>query len=300
MLWNLAYPEKDRLLDYFNDIWQSGCLPEAWLMAVVVPVLKPRKFAKALTSYRPVSLTSVACSVFECGALVRLEWIARALDFSEHQTGFRRHRCTADSIADVVRSLEDARGSGEVALLVLLDVESALDGLRYPVIERSLDDLGVTGCVRRFVTAFLTGRGSRIRPEPFLFNLALASLPSAITADLRHRVYISVYADDVALWTRSPARSLPAVRSCLQRALDEVVSYFQAVGLSVSSTMTQALLVHPSVALRRRAVSMELGGSRIPWKQAVTYLGLLSLLKCSRSKRRMAVCSSEAEDHPST
>ncbi|KAH7937032.1 hypothetical protein HPB49_007549 [Dermacentor silvarum] len=68
--------------------------------------------------------------------------------------------------------------------------------------------------------------------SPFLFNLALASLPSAIPADLRHRVCISVYADDVALWTRGPTRSLPAVRSCLQRALDEIVSYFQAVGLS--------------------------------------------------------------------
>ncbi|KAH7960192.1 hypothetical protein HPB49_017615 [Dermacentor silvarum] len=67
--------------------------------------------------------------------------------------------------------------------------------------------------------------------SPFLFNLALASLPSAIPVDFRHGVYISVYADDVALWTLGPTRSLPAVRSCLQRALDEVVSYFQAVGL---------------------------------------------------------------------
>ncbi|KAH7940988.1 hypothetical protein HPB49_008736 [Dermacentor silvarum] len=101
----------------------SGCLPEAWLMAVVVPVLKPRKSAKALTSYRPVSLTSAACKVLESVALARLEWIAQALDFfPEQQTGFRRHRCTADSIADVVSSLEDVRGSGEVALLVLLDV----------------------------------------------------------------------------------------------------------------------------------------------------------------------------------
>ncbi|XP_049520588.1 malate dehydrogenase, cytoplasmic-like [Dermacentor silvarum] len=65
MLRNLAHPETDRLLDYFNDIWQSGCLPEARLMAVVVPVLKSRKSATALTSYRPVSLTSAACKVLE-------------------------------------------------------------------------------------------------------------------------------------------------------------------------------------------------------------------------------------------
>lgn len=68
------------------------------------------------------------------------------------------------------------------------------------------------------------------------------------------------------------------MRSCLQRALDEIVSYFQAVGLSVSSTKTEALLVHPSVALRRRAVPMVLGGNRALWKWAGAYLCLHRLL----------------------
>ncbi|KAH7949486.1 hypothetical protein HPB49_011288 [Dermacentor silvarum] len=72
----LAHPDHDRLLDYFNDTWWPDCLAEKWLMTVIVPVLKPRKSAKALTSYSPVSLISATCEVLELVALARVEWIS--------------------------------------------------------------------------------------------------------------------------------------------------------------------------------------------------------------------------------
>ncbi|XP_049524055.1 homeobox protein Nkx-3.2 [Dermacentor silvarum] len=95
-------------------------------------------------------------------ALARLGWIAAQLQyFPEQQTGFRRQRCTADSISDVVATLEDAKATGDVAMLVLLDVKSAFDGLPHAVIEACLDRLGQSGCLRRFISAFLTGRTFR-------------------------------------------------------------------------------------------------------------------------------------------
>ncbi|KAH7953807.1 hypothetical protein HPB49_012642 [Dermacentor silvarum] len=75
--------------------------------------------------------------------------------FPEQQSGFRCYRCTADSIADVVATLEDAKACGDVAMLVLLDVESAFDGLPHTVVEAAMDGLGIIGCLRGFVTAFL-------------------------------------------------------------------------------------------------------------------------------------------------
>ncbi|XP_037561615.1 uncharacterized protein LOC119440810 [Dermacentor silvarum] len=142
MLRNLADAEKERLLECFNIIWDTGVLPESWLVAVVTPILKSRKPALTLSSYRPVSLTSAACKAMERVALARLEWIAAQLQyFPEQQTGFRRQRCTADSISDVVATLEDAKAMGDVAMQVLLDVESAFDGLPHAVIEASLNRL---------------------------------------------------------------------------------------------------------------------------------------------------------------
>ncbi|XP_037503495.1 uncharacterized protein LOC119378407 [Rhipicephalus sanguineus] len=258
MLRNLDLAARQRLLRAFNDVWQSGTLPEAWLTAVVVPVRKHGRPGAAIASYRPISLTSAACKLMEAIALARLSWIAGATEFlSEQQTGFRCHRCTADSIADVVSTLEEARSKGEVALLVLLDVQSAFEGLPHMVIESALDALGITGFLRAFISAFLDGRTLRVRigravGDPssvtagvaqgsvlstFLFNLVLAGLPEMLPVDNRYPTQCSLYAEDVALWT-------------------------------------EALLVHPRVAARRAIRKLVLGDRPIPWSKAVTYLGL--------------------------
>ncbi|KAK8771159.1 hypothetical protein V5799_025600 [Amblyomma americanum] len=123
MLRNLDAPEQARLLDAFNSIWDSGILPENWSTAILVPARKARKPPRALSSYRPVSLTSAACESMEFAALQRLSWTASACGFlSECQTGFRRHRCMADSIAEVVSCLKEGKQQEDVALMVLLHV----------------------------------------------------------------------------------------------------------------------------------------------------------------------------------
>ncbi|KAH7933361.1 hypothetical protein HPB49_011888 [Dermacentor silvarum] len=163
MLRNLATSEQRRLLDCYN-IWWSGQVPEAWRTAIVAPILKSNKPANELSSYRPVSLTSAACKVMEAIALARLEWVARACGFlADQQTGFRRRRCTADSIADVVSTLEDARASGDLAMLLLIDVKGAFDGLPHAVVQQALDLLGIGGNLRRFLSSFLNDRTLRVR-----------------------------------------------------------------------------------------------------------------------------------------
>ncbi|KAH7965446.1 hypothetical protein HPB49_007794 [Dermacentor silvarum] len=253
MLRNLATSEQRRLLDCYNNIWWSGQVPEAWRTAIVAPILKSNKPANELSSYRPVSLTSAACKVMEAIALARLEWVARACGFlADQQTGFRRRRCTADSIADVVSTLEDARASGDLAMLLLIDVKGAFDGLPHAVVQQALDLLGIGGNLRRFLSSFLNDRTLRVRvgharstprpvaagvPQgsvvsPFLFNLALARLPAALPTDPRYKVECSIYADDIALWVRGPPQSSRHVCLALQRALDTTAAYLGSIGLS--------------------------------------------------------------------
>lgn len=50
MLRNLEEAGRQRLLEFFNDIWSTGDIPESWRAAVVAPILKPRKPATALSS----------------------------------------------------------------------------------------------------------------------------------------------------------------------------------------------------------------------------------------------------------
>ncbi|KAH7958630.1 hypothetical protein HPB49_003497 [Dermacentor silvarum] len=200
MLRNLATSEQRRLLDCYNNIWWSGQVPEAWRTAIVAPILKSNKPANELSSYRPVSLTSAACKVMEAIALARLEWVARACGFlADQQTGFRRRRCTADSIADVVSTLEDARASGDLAMLLLIDVKGAFDGLPHAVVQQALDLLGIGGNLRRFLSSFLNDRTLRVR---------------------------------VGHARSTPRPSSRHVCLALQRALDTTAAYLGSIGLS--------------------------------------------------------------------
>ncbi|XP_075532367.1 uncharacterized protein LOC142565283 [Dermacentor variabilis] len=196
-------------------------------------------------------------------AISRLEWIAAQLKyFAEQQSGFRHKRSTADSIVDVVATLEDARSSGDVTMLLLLDVQSAFDRMSHEVMEAALDCLGVTGCLRGFISAFL---GSVLRP--FLFNLALAGLAAALPTDSRYPVCCAIYADDVALWVGGPRRSIAAIRGSLQRALEAVISFLGGIGLSVSRTKTETLLVHPLASARQYVKQLRIANTTVPWKR---------------------------------
>ncbi|XP_037529360.1 uncharacterized protein LOC119406701 [Rhipicephalus sanguineus] len=118
---NLEEGGRQRLLGLYNDIWNTGELPESWRTAVV----KPRKKATALLI----------------------------------QANIAHLR----SVQDVVATLEDAKSCGDVAMLLLLGVESAFDGLSHVVVEAAMDRLGISGCLRGIVSAFLSGRTFCVR-----------------------------------------------------------------------------------------------------------------------------------------
>lgn len=80
VLRNVDAAQLPSLLEAFNGVWRSGIIPADWKEAIVVPILKRGKAATSVSSYRPVSLTSVAGKTLEAMALRRLEWIASALD----------------------------------------------------------------------------------------------------------------------------------------------------------------------------------------------------------------------------
>ncbi|XP_072145752.1 uncharacterized protein [Dermacentor andersoni] len=157
MLRNLAASEQQRLLDCYNDTWRSGPVPESCRTAIVAPVLKDRKAAGNLSSHRLVSLTSAACKVMEAIALVRRDRVVRAHGFlADEQMGFRQHRYTADSIADIVSTLVEAKACGEAVHLVPpIDIKGAFDGLPHPVLQQALDLLDIKGNLRPFISSFL-------------------------------------------------------------------------------------------------------------------------------------------------
>ncbi|XP_065311909.2 uncharacterized protein [Dermacentor albipictus] len=294
MLRNLDEPQRRLLLDAYNDVLHSGSLPDSWRHAVVVPVLKRGKPPHSPASYRPISLTSIPGKTMEAMALTRLQWIADARGaLPPEQCGFRAHRSTADCIAVVVGTLEQARLHRQAAFLLLLDIQSAFDCLPHDTILSSVRALGVEGKLLAYIEAFLAGRTAAVRvggtvgsprpvscgvPQgsvlsPFLFNLALAPIIECIPKTGRFPVRAVLYADDIALFVRGPTSATAAMRNQLQAALDIVANFLRAIGLRLSSTKSEAILIHPR-SVRRQTGCVLVDGVPLPWRLTVRYLGL--------------------------
>ncbi|KAH7980927.1 hypothetical protein HPB49_020317 [Dermacentor silvarum] len=271
---NIDAAQIPSLMQEFNHVWRTGCVPASWREAVVVPLLKSGKPAGCIGSYRPVSLTSVAGKTLEAMALRRLEWIATALDtFAPEQSGFRRLGSTADSLS---ATLEESLSRHEAGYLILLDVQSAFDGLPHATIIGSLRELGVTGRLLQYISCFLTNRTLRVRvggalSDPrgvfsgvpqgsvlsyFLFNLALSRLPDFIPRTTSLAVRLAIYADDIAIFACGPTEVGYLVRASIQTAVDAVDKYLASIGLQLSTAKTEVLMVHPRAACARFEVTL--------------------------------------------
>ncbi|XP_072145070.1 uncharacterized protein [Dermacentor andersoni] len=294
MLRNLEEPQRRLLLDAYNDVLHSGSLPDSWRHAVIVPVLKRGKPPHSPASYRPISLTSIPGKTMEAMALSRLRWIADARGaLPPEQCGFRARRSTADCIAVVVGTLEQARLDRETAFLLLLDVQSAFDCLPHDTILSAVRALGVEGRLLAYIEAFLAGRTSAVRvggtvgsprpvgcgvPQgsvlsPLLFNLALAPIIECIPKTGRFPLRAVLYADDIALLVHGPTSATGEMRYRLQEALDGVANFLRAIGLRLSSTKSEAILIRPC-GVRRRTGCVLVEGVPLPWRPTVRYLGL--------------------------
>ena len=62
---HLNDPQIDEILAFYNYMWTNDLFPEGWRHSYIVPILKPGKDCTAVTSYRPIQLTSCLCKTFE-------------------------------------------------------------------------------------------------------------------------------------------------------------------------------------------------------------------------------------------
>ncbi|KAG0416801.1 hypothetical protein HPB47_006115 [Ixodes persulcatus] len=96
---NLPEEAKQKLLDSYNEVWNSVVLPRQWKLSWVTPIPKPGKIQDRIENLRPVSLTSNICKTMEKIVLRRLQWYLETHNkLDPRQTGFREAMGTQDSL----------------------------------------------------------------------------------------------------------------------------------------------------------------------------------------------------------
>ncbi|GFY14771.1 probable RNA-directed DNA polymerase from transposon BS [Trichonephila clavipes] len=204
------------LLKSFNDSLSSSQIPKDWTHAIILPFIKPHKNPKELSSYRPISLTSVIAKLLERMILHRM------LDFSfqnkifhvNHHT-FYPHRSSINTLLQLQHDIILARERKECFILVVMDIKAAYDTVWPNGLISKLNKVGYSGKLLRWIQNFLHQGTIQIKwrnifskivknnygvPQgcilsPFFFMIYMADI-----FEIQHDSHLLVYADDIFLY----------------------------------------------------------------------------------------------------
>ncbi len=285
------------LLDFFQRCWDGGTIPAGWKHAIVVPIHKHGKPRKELGSYRPISLTSHLGKVYERVIKNRLEYYCESKKvFPVCQAGFRRGRGVTDHLVKLGEHVGRAIGRRKVLLTCFFDISRAYDQVWHAKLLQKLNKIGISGNMYNYIRSFLSDRSMQVRwkgatsttkgvsmgvPQgsviaPLLFNIMVHDVDTAV----KGKVVLTMYADDLAIWTDTHIRRLHTNSSWVkqsmklfQEAVDGVVHFMQVNGFALSSQKTVFLPFHTNTS-QNTEVHIRVNGQSIFASKEVKYLGV--------------------------
>lgn len=286
---NLNPKNLEYLLEYFNEIWQNDAFPVHWTEATIIPILKPHKDPKDINSYRPISLTSIVCKLFERLVNNRLKWLLETRKLLNRcQNGFRSNRSTMDSLTTIVTDIENALINKHFVLAVFFDLQKAFDTTWRHEILKQIHQWNLKGHLPKFIKNFLEKRTFRVKinnnhstvgefengtPQgsvisPTLFLIAINNLANLIPPPLRH----SLYADDLVVYIVTD--NLTFGMEQMQSLLNNLNDWTNENGLKFSTEKTVGMIYsrYKKIVPTR---NLKLYGQNIKMVQSFKYLGMV-------------------------
>ena len=147
----------------FNKSLETGKLPEEWKKANVTAIFKKGTKSEP-GNYRPVSLTSVICKVFE--SIVRdviVEHMKINKLFSECQHGFRQHRSCVTQLLHMMEDLTRLIDDKQNVDMIYFDFKKAFDTVPHNRLLTKLEYYGITGNILSWIENFLSDRKQMVK-----------------------------------------------------------------------------------------------------------------------------------------
>ena len=120
-----------KLLELFNDAWEVESIPQVWVDATLVLILKKGDLTKC-DNWRGISLLDVVGKVFASIVQTRLQ--ESAADFlPESHCGFRRGRSCSDMIFSVRQMIEKTIEHQAKSFFIFIDLKKAYDSVPVPL-----------------------------------------------------------------------------------------------------------------------------------------------------------------------
>ena len=158
ILHDLSAEIAETLCFLFQQSYDTGQLPNDWLVAMIVPVYKKDQRSN-LANYRPICLTSLVCKVMEHCVLSQIHKHLNANNIiTPLQHGFRAgFSCETQLIMAVHDWATTLNNHGQVDA-IMLDFRKAFDKVSHAKLIHKLEHYGIQGKTRLWLAAFLTKR----------------------------------------------------------------------------------------------------------------------------------------------
>ena len=204
--------------------------------------------------------------------------------------------CRLDLIRELGEHVERVIGRRKVLLTCFFDISRAYDQVWHAKLLQKLNKIGISGNRYNYIRSFLSDRSMQVRWKgatsttkgvsmgvprgsviaPLLFNIMVHDVDTAV----KGTVVLTMYADDLAIWTDTHIRRLHTNSSYVkqsmklfQEAVDGVVHFMQVNGFALSSQKTVFVPFHTNTS-QNTEVHMKVNGQSIFASKEVKYLGV--------------------------
>ena len=164
-----------KLLNHLR-LFLNSHAPQAWKDAIVVPIHKKGKKSDT-NNYRPISLTSIVCKVFESVIKDNLmDFLLKNNLLSNAQHGFLPNKSCVTNLLTMLDNWTAAIQNGYSVDSIYLDFAKAFDSVPHKKLIYKLEKYGIKGKLLAWITDYLNNRRQAVR-----INSSISSLLDVIS-----------------------------------------------------------------------------------------------------------------------
>ena len=246
--------------------YTTGIVPCKWKEANIIPL--PKSGAKTNPSnYRPISLTSIPCKIFE--RIIKREMMKHLNKhnlISNQQHGFVQHKSCVTNLIESLDFLTETLNRGFSAILIYLDFAKAFDKVSHRALGYKLKCYGFTTKLIEWLNNFLSNRRQRVKIDeyysewenvlsgvaqgsvigPLLFIIFINDMPNIVSN------YIKLFADDSKILAQIKNKDLDY--KLIQNDLNSLVKWSKDWQMTFNSDKCKVMRIGKGKLLIRNEI----------------------------------------------
>uniref|UniRef100_A0A8R1DWQ6 Reverse transcriptase domain-containing protein n=1 Tax=Caenorhabditis japonica TaxID=281687 RepID=A0A8R1DWQ6_CAEJA len=220
-----------------NLSMMRGEVPEKWQQSIITPINKIAK-PQVPTDFRPISITSQICRIYERFVLSKLlPFLDKIRFWNNNQHGFRPKRSTVSCMLESLNDWTNSIERGSQVDVIYFDYAKAFDRVPHDLLLDKLVSIKLNGNLLKWLASYLSNRTFTVKvtknqsstkmaqcgvPQgavlsPILFGIYV----NEIRSKLPMGVHCKQFADDIKLYSEIPKDSDPQ-NNKLKQAIDAI------------------------------------------------------------------------------